>query len=78
MSKKNHSPGPVPPANQPHAGTSFKPQDDEQNTVDQDGTGFQEEDPKRRLGDFTGTGEHARQQPGPKNDGGQRHGEDAG
>ena len=79
MSKKNHSPGPVPPANQPHAGT-VQPQDDNEQpaALDQDGTGFQEEDPKRRLGDFTGTGEHARQQPGPKNDGGKKHGESAG
>jgi hypothetical protein len=77
MSKQNHTPGPVPPGNRSNAGTSFE-------GPDQDAAGEataprgQEEDPKRRLGDFTGTGEHARQQPGPKNDGGQRHGEDAG
>jgi len=79
MSKKSHSPGPVPPGNKPHEGTSFPSSDaDQQATGDQDGKGLQEEDPKRRLGDFTGTGEHARQQPGPLNDGGQRHGENAG
>lgn len=80
MSKKNHTPGPVPAGNRSHAGTGFQPQDgDVPNTSVEDlGESFQEEDPKRRLGDFTGTGEHARQQPGPKNDGGKRHGEDAG
>ncbi|VTR94530.1 unnamed protein product [Gemmata massiliana] len=79
MSKKSHSPGPIPPGNKPHMGTTFQPDQDEQGQLDdQQGTGFQEEDPKRRLGDFTGTGEHARQQPGPLNNGGRRHGEDAG
>ncbi|MDY3561878.1 hypothetical protein R5W23_003306 [Gemmata sp. JC673] len=78
MSKKNHSPGPVPAGNRPQSGTAFRPQDDEPSAATEQGEGFQEEDPKRRLGDFTGTGEHARQQPGPKNDGGARHGEDAG
>ncbi|AMV27282.1 hypothetical protein VT84_22965 [Gemmata sp. SH-PL17] len=79
MSKKSHSPGPVPPGNKSHMGTTFQPDQDEQGQLgDQQGTGFQEEDPKRRLGDFTGTGEHARQQPGPLNNGGRRHGEDAG
>ncbi|AWM41135.1 hypothetical protein GobsT_02570 [Gemmata obscuriglobus] len=79
MSKKNHSTGPVPAGNRPQSGTAFRPQDDDvPGAVADQGEGFQEEDPKRRLGDFTGTGEHARQQPGPKNDGGTRHGEDAG
>lgn len=82
MSKKNHSPGPVPAGNRPQAGTEFQPQDKDEAEPGKEGAGsgeaFQEEDPKRRLGDFTGTGEHARQQPGPKNDGGKRHGEDAG
>ncbi|VTS00506.1 unnamed protein product [Gemmata massiliana] len=77
MSKKNHSPGPVPPGNEARAGPGFQAQD-EQADAAADGTGFQEQDPKRRLGDFTGAGEHSRQQPGPKNDGGQRHGEDVG
>ena len=67
MSKKNHIPGPVPPGNRP-PGPEGLPEDllTEQ-TPDLDGTGFQEQDPKRRLGDFTGTGEHSRQQPGGKN-----------
>jgi len=33
------------------------------------GAPFQEQDAKRRLGDFATAGEHARQQPGPLNDG---------
>lgn len=79
MSKKNHTPGPVPAGNRPHSGTAFTPQDEDAPGVVADpGESFQEEDPKRRLGDYTATGEHARQQPGPKNDGGKRHGEDAG
>ena len=65
MSKKNHSPGPVPPGNRSPMGTGHNDTDERQQAGDQNGTGFQEEDPKRRLGDFTGTGEHARQQPGP-------------
>lgn len=80
MSKKNHSPGPVPPGNQPNAGTTFEEagQDESGNTnLPQNGADHQQ-DPKRRLGDFTGKGEHSRQQPGPLNDGGNRHGEDAG
>ena len=77
MSKKNHSPGPVPPGNKPHSGPAYQQpdQDKPDDAADKTGEGFQEEDPKRRLGDFTGTGEHARQQPGPLNDGGQRHSE---
>jgi len=76
MSKKHHG-GPVPAGNKPRMGTSYQPTGDEAEPADQ-GAGFNEEDPKRRLGDFTGAGEHARQQPGPLNDGGSRHGEDAG
>ena len=80
MSGKSHNPGPVPPGNRSHSGTGYRATDadDAEKPADQSGTGFQEEDPKRRLGDFTGAGEHARQQPGPLNDGGQRHGEEAG
>jgi hypothetical protein len=80
MSKKNHSPGPIPPGNRSHSGANYdEPDQDESGKTDapQSETG-QEQDEKRRLGDFTGKGEHARQQPGPLNDGGQRHGEDAG
>ncbi|HEV3436698.1 MAG TPA: hypothetical protein VG122_05025 [Gemmata sp.] len=39
---------------------------------------FQEEDPKRAKGDYTGRADHSRVEPGPRNDGGKRHGEDAG
>ena len=71
MSKKHHNPGPVPPGNKPHSGTAFgkdeaeNPEGSEENANET----FQEHDPKRRLGDFTGTGEHSRQQPGHLNDG---------
>lgn len=75
---KQHQPAPVPPGNRPRTGTAFQPEDDQTAANEQPGTGFQEADPKRRLGDYTGAGEHARQQPGPLNDGGSRHGEDAG
>lgn len=69
MSKKNHSPGPVPPGNRTQSGAPHTDKDEAPNAGDQTGTGFQEQDPERRLGDFTGKGEHARQQPGPLNDG---------
>jgi hypothetical protein len=82
MSKKSHGPGPVPPANRPLAGTTFQPQDPDEAEPGKEGQGsneaFQEEDPKHRQGDYTGRAEHARQQPGPKNDGGKMHGESAG
>jgi hypothetical protein len=82
MSKKDHSPGPVPAGNRPHAGTAYRPPDQDQAEPGKEGEGsaeaFQEGDPERRMGDFTGRADHARQQPGPKNDGGKRHGEDAG
>jgi hypothetical protein len=77
MSKKNHSPGPVPAGNQPKSGTTFEePGQDESGKTDapQSPTG-QEEDPKHRMGDFTGKADHSRQQPGPKNDGGKKHSE---
>jgi len=78
MSKKRHSHGPVPPGNRPRSGPPSESPDSSDQSSGGDGTGFQDQDPKRRLGDFTGTGEHSRQQPGPLNDGGSRHGEDAG
>lgn len=81
MSKKNHNPGPVPAGNRPKAGTSFEESNQDesgQTAAPQNEAGWQEEDPKGRMGDYTGKGDHARQQPGPKNDGGKRHGEDAG
>jgi hypothetical protein len=81
MSKKNHIPGPVPPENRPHAGAAFQPQDADEAQPGKEGQGsneaFQEEDPKHRMGDFTGRADHARQQPGPKNDGGKKHSENA-
>lgn len=77
MSKKHHAAAPVPPGNRPQSGPSHQSRNDEE-LPDQIGTGFNEEDPQRRLGDFTGAGEHARQQPGLLNDGGSRHSEDAG
>ncbi len=73
MSKKNHPPAPVPPGNRPQAGPAFEAKDDatEVPTAEQ-ATKFQEHTAEERLGDYTGTGEHARVQPGPKNDGGGR------
>ena len=67
--KKKHS-GPVPPGNRPHAGPGAPPPPpDEQAARDPEpGAPFEDQDPKRRLGDFTGKGEHAFQQPGGKND----------
>ena len=74
MSKKHHGgPGPVPPGNKPKADTTFTPGEDEEHQSaapgGEVGAPFDEQDPKRRLGDFTGAGEHPRQQPGPLNDG---------
>jgi hypothetical protein len=78
MRKKKHNPGTVPPGNQPQSGFSLEKPElaDRGKARAPQSPGAQEEDPKRRLGDYTGTGEHARQQPGPLNDGGKRHGED--
>jgi hypothetical protein len=79
MSKKSHSPGPVPAGNRPHAGTSYTSPDQDEAEPGKEGEGsneaFQEEDPKRPIGDYTGTADHARQQPGPLNDGGKKHSE---
>jgi hypothetical protein len=71
MSKKSHTPGPVPPGNRSQSGTNHSTEDQEQSEKDRlnETDTFQEQDPKRRLGDFTGEGEHARQQPGRLNDG---------
>lgn len=69
MSKKNHSPGPVPPGNRPQGGTSGAPDTGAEQAPPQDGTGFAEQDPERRLGGFTGKGEHSIQQPTPRQDG---------
>jgi hypothetical protein len=64
VSKKNHSPGPVPPGNRPQAGSEYEqPDQDESGKTEapKSETG-QEQDEKRRLGEFTGKGEPARQQ----------------
>jgi len=68
MSKKNHSPGPVPPGNRSNGGLDETGGPATEQTPPDDGTGFQEQDPKRRLGNFTGAGEHSIQQPGGKKD----------
>ncbi len=73
MSKKHHGgPAPVPPGNRPHTGPANPPEEDADaaHPADTDvGAPFQEEDPKRGVGNYTGTGEHSRVQPGPRNDG---------
>lgn len=65
---QNHIPAPVPPANRPQSGPKRTEVHEPEIPVIET-PGFQEQDPKRRLGDFVGAGEHARQQPGPLNDG---------
>src|SRR5437763_1465249 len=66
MSQK-HTPAPVPPANRPRSSPNAT--DATEPTIPVvEAPGLQEQDPKRRIGDFVGTGEHARQQPGPLND----------
>ena len=69
MSKKNHSPGPVPPGNRAGGTDQGSPDTGAEHAPPQDGTGFAEEDPQRRLGGFTGKGEHSIQQPTPRQDG---------
>ncbi len=69
MSKKNHSPGPVPPGNRAGGTDQGSPDTGVEHAPPQDGTGFAEEDPQRRLGSFTGKGEHSIQQPTPRQDG---------
>ncbi|HEX3149748.1 MAG TPA: hypothetical protein VHR66_16855 [Gemmataceae bacterium] len=81
MSKKTHNPGPVPAGNRQHSGTAFEvPDQDESGGTagSPHPTGPGQDEKKRQQGDFTGTGQHSRHQPGPRNDGGGRHGEDAG
>ncbi len=72
MGSKHHGgPAPVPPGNRSKQRTGKKepdqdaplPGDTEQGSPDSD------HDPKRGIGGYTGKGEHARQQPGPQNDG---------
>ncbi len=71
MSRKHHGgPAPIPPGNKPHMGAAGTDREDQQSPHDvNEESAFQEHDPKRRLGDFTGTGEHSRQEPGRLNDG---------
>ena len=71
MSKKHHGgPAPVPPGNQPHAGPPNAAGEPPVTEGGEDtGASFQEQDVQRRLGNFSGAGEHPRQQPGRANDG---------
>ena len=73
MSKKHHAPGPVPAGNQPQAGPAFGNDQPDVNEATKDdantGASFQDQDVQRRLGQFSGAGEHPRQQPGRLNDG---------
>jgi len=69
--KKRHGPPPVPPANQPVAGSPGDVNPSEQAHAG-GGAPFQDHDPKRRIGGFESAGEHARQQPSQINDG-QQH-----
>jgi hypothetical protein len=82
MSKKDHSPGPVPEGNRPKIGEAYEEPDQDESgktACPKSRTGLaQEEDPERRMGDFTGRADHSMQEPGPANDGGKKHGEDAG
>jgi len=68
MAHKKHrkGPAPVPPGNRPQGGPVKDIETPEE--TPKGGAGFQEQDPKRRLGNFTGAGEHAYQQPGGSND----------
>jgi hypothetical protein len=71
MSKKKHSPHPVPTGNR----TTFGPETDgpaedpaEAGAPTESGASFSEQDPKRRLGGYETAGEHSIVQPGGKND----------
>jgi hypothetical protein len=71
MSKKHHGgPGPVPPDNRQHAGTSstLGEAEKESGSLQKGGeVQSQQEHPGNQLGDYTGKGEHSIQQPGGKN-----------
>lgn len=70
MNKKHHGgPGPVPPGNRPHTGPTAPGGGDDSTSDINSGASFQDQDAKRRLGDYSGAGEHPRQQPGQLNDG---------
>jgi hypothetical protein len=72
MSKRKHSPGPVPPGNRPKQGggadETESQEQSERDRANQTDT-FQEQDPQRRLGDFNSEGEHSLQEPSRLNDG---------
>jgi len=71
MSKKNHSPHPIPPGNRTTVGPGAdNPTDEaaEAGAQTDAGAAFSEQDPQRRLGNFETAGEHSFQQPGGKND----------
>ena len=72
MSKNHHGgPAPVPPGNRPQGGPGgVAKKIDEEEPDPHAGDPFNDQDPQRRLGGFETAGEHARQQPGPLNDGG--------
>lgn len=67
MAHKKRRGGPVPPGNRSQAGVPDNKEKATPPNAPEVGSA-QEQDPKRRLGDFEGTGEHAFQQPGGKND----------
>ena len=70
MSKKHHGgPAPVPPGNRPPGGTPGTDPDAATAGDTNSGASFQDQDAKRRLGNYSGAGEHPRQQPGALNDG---------
>jgi len=68
--KKKHA-GPVPPDNQSQPGPAQIPGQSTPTRPKSPGEveSSQEQDAKRRFGDFSGTGEHPRQQPSRLNDG---------
>ncbi len=66
--KKKHV-APVPPGNQPQGPSTEAQSEAPDRHQPADGASFEEQDAQRRLGDFTGAGEHSRQQPSRANDG---------
>jgi hypothetical protein len=71
MSHKKKHVARIPPDNQPQsaAPAGEQPEVVPNRPAPAEGASFQEQDAKRRLGDFSGQGEHPRQQPGRANDG---------
>ena len=70
---KKHT-NPVPRGNRPKDLPGSLPAEAHSAHTPDTGAPFQEQDAKRRLGDFSGAGEHPRQQPSQLNDG-NTHGE---